>query len=98
MLLGAEITPPRVGDGLVLRELKLRGRVKRILVVAPKGLVRQWQAEMQTLVDSYKCEWKEVVDNPALRQRFAHFWNAPGKKDPTVAFDSMRGQIKAKEW
>lgn len=32
--------------GLVLRELKLRGRVKRILVVAPKGLVRQWQAEM----------------------------------------------------
>lgn len=33
--------------GLVLRELKLRGRVKRILVVAPKGLVRQWQAEMR---------------------------------------------------
>ncbi len=27
--------------GLVLRELKLRGRVKRVLVVAPKGLVRQ---------------------------------------------------------
>ena len=34
--------------GLVLRELKLRGRVKRILVVAPKGLVRQWQAEMRS--------------------------------------------------
>ena len=33
--------------GLVLRELKLRGRVKRILAVAPKGLVRQWQAEMR---------------------------------------------------
>ena len=33
--------------GLVLRELKLRGRAKRILVVAPKGLVRQWQAEMR---------------------------------------------------
>lgn len=33
--------------GLVLRELKLRGRTKRILVVAPKGLVRQWQAEMR---------------------------------------------------
>jgi superfamily II DNA/RNA helicase len=32
--------------GLIMRELKLRGRVKRILVVAPKGLVRQWQAEM----------------------------------------------------
>lgn len=33
--------------GLVLRELKLRGRIKRILVVAPKGLIRQWQAEMR---------------------------------------------------
>lgn len=33
--------------GLVLRELKLRGRAKRILVIAPKGLVRQWQAEMR---------------------------------------------------
>lgn len=34
--------------GLVLRELKLRGRAKRILVVAPNGLVRQWQAEMRS--------------------------------------------------
>ena len=33
--------------GLVIRELKLRGRAKRILVVAPKGLTPQWQAEMQ---------------------------------------------------
>ena len=34
--------------GLIMRELKLRGLVKRILVVAPKGIVTQWVAEMQT--------------------------------------------------
>jgi hypothetical protein len=34
--------------GLILRELKLRGLVRRTLVVAPKGLVTQWVAEMQT--------------------------------------------------
>jgi superfamily II DNA or RNA helicase len=34
--------------GLILRELKLRGLAKRILVVAPKGLVTQWVAEMRT--------------------------------------------------
>lgn len=34
--------------GLVMRELKLRGLVKRILVCAPKGLVSQWVSEMQT--------------------------------------------------
>jgi len=33
--------------GLVIRELKLRGLARRILVVAPKGLTPQWQAEMQ---------------------------------------------------
>jgi len=34
--------------GLIMRELKLRGLVKRTLVVAPKGIVTQWVAEMQT--------------------------------------------------
>lgn len=34
--------------GLVMRELKLRGLVRRILVVAPKGLATQWISEMQT--------------------------------------------------
>ncbi len=33
--------------GLILKELKLRGLVKRILVIAPKGLVTQWVSEMQ---------------------------------------------------
>jgi superfamily II DNA or RNA helicase len=34
--------------GLIMRELKMRGLVRRILVIAPKGLVTQWMAEMQT--------------------------------------------------
>ncbi|HXK89235.1 MAG TPA: helicase-related protein [Thermosynergistes sp.] len=34
--------------GLIMRELKLRGLVKRTLVIAPKGLVSQWVAEMRT--------------------------------------------------
>jgi superfamily II DNA or RNA helicase len=34
--------------GLIMRELKLRGLVRRTLVVAPKGLVTQWVAEMKT--------------------------------------------------
>lgn len=32
--------------GLILRELKLRGLVRRTLIVAPKGLITQWIAEM----------------------------------------------------
>jgi ERCC4-related helicase len=33
--------------GLVIKELKMRGRIKRILVIAPKGLIPQWIVEMQ---------------------------------------------------
>lgn len=34
--------------GLILRELKIRGVVDRVLVVAPAGLVLQWIQEMRT--------------------------------------------------
>jgi len=34
--------------GLILRELKIRGLARRILVVAPAGLVTQWVSEMKT--------------------------------------------------
>lgn len=33
--------------GLIIRELKLRGWIRRVLVLAPKGLVIQWVAEMK---------------------------------------------------
>lgn len=39
--------------GLIMRELKLRGQVRRVLVVAPKGLVSQWVAEMQLHFSEY---------------------------------------------
>src|SRR3990172_1168152 len=36
-----------VEAGLIMRELKLRGLVKRTVVIAPKGLVSQWVGEMR---------------------------------------------------
>jgi superfamily II DNA or RNA helicase len=32
--------------GLIIKELKTRGLIERVLVVCPKGLVTQWEAEM----------------------------------------------------
>ena len=34
--------------GLIMRELKLRGEVERVLVLAPKSLLVQWVQEMET--------------------------------------------------
>ena len=62
------------------------------------GMAAQWEAEMSTLVDNYKCEWAEAVNNPDIRKRFTHFVNAPEGKDPTVSFVPMRDQFKAEDW
>lgn len=72
--------------------------LRNVIVQDSLGMAAQWEQEMQALVDSYSCEWKEVVESPELRKRFVHFVNAPRKKDPEVEFETMRGQIKAKEW
>ncbi|MEI6946853.1 nitrite reductase large subunit NirB [Paraflavisolibacter sp. H34] len=72
--------------------------LKNVVVNDSLGIGEQLEAEMQLLVDTYKCEWKEAVENPEMRKRFSHFINAPEEKDPSVQFDAMREQIKAKEW
>ena len=53
--------------GLILRELKLRGMAKRILVVVPKGLVRQWQAEMRLHFGEH-FQFIEPAELSAFRQ------------------------------
>ncbi|MBK6849134.1 MAG: DEAD/DEAH box helicase family protein [Proteobacteria bacterium] len=40
-----------VEAGLIFRELKIRGLVRRVLVVAPAGLVTQWVQELKTHFD-----------------------------------------------
>ena len=56
-----------VEAGLIMRELKLRGVVRRTLVVAPKGLVNQWVAEMHT---HFAEEFRAFIpsDFPAFRR------------------------------
>lgn len=53
--------------GLIMRELKVRGLVRRTLVVAPKGLVTQWVAEMRT---HFGEEFRLLIpsDFPAYRR------------------------------
>ena len=58
-----------VEAGLILRELKLRGLVRRVLVVAPAGLLTQWVSEMRThfnedfrlIVPSEFATWRKIA-------------------------------------
>jgi nitrite reductase (NADH) large subunit len=69
--------------------------LKNVVINDSLGIADQLEEEMQLLVDSFHCEWREVVNSPELRKRFTHFVNAPGEKDPSVKFEGMREQVKA---
>lgn len=71
--------------------------LKAVVVDDLLGLAEEFENEMQSLINNYKCEWKEVVDSPELRKRYNHFVNVPDK-DPTIAFEELRTQKRAKEW
>jgi nitrite reductase (NADH) large subunit len=72
--------------------------LRNVVVSDSLGMSAQWECEMQTLVDSYECEWKAAVENPEIRKRFTHFVNAPQEKDPSVQFEPMRDQKKVSDW
>jgi nitrite reductase (NADH) large subunit len=72
--------------------------LKNVVVNDSLGIAEQLEEEMKGLINTYKCEWKEAVNDQEFRKRFNHFVNAPAAKDPSVQFEEMRGQIKAKEW
>src|SRR5690606_30728732 len=44
--------------------------VRRVVVDDSLGIGTELEADMQRIVDSFVCEWKDVVENPEKRARF----------------------------
>jgi nitrite reductase (NADH) large subunit len=57
------------------------------------GIGAGLEAEMQKLVEGYRCEWKEAIESPEILKRFRHFVNSDAP-DAGVVFVSERGQIR----
>ena len=72
--------------------------LKTVVIDDALGMNTQWEADMENHVTTYECEWKAAIETPELRRRFTHFVNAPEEKDPSVQFETMREQVKAKDW
>ena len=87
--------------GLVMRELKLRGLVRRTLVVSPKGIATQWVAEMQT---HFNEQFQLVLgDDIGTLQRLAsgaeHRSSAWSLFDQViVSLDSVKPMDKRRGW
>jgi nitrite reductase (NADH) large subunit len=73
------------------------GYLRDVVVNDSLGIGAQLEGEMQYLVNTYRCEWREVVESPELRGRFAHFVNS-GDPDPSIRFQEERGQKFPAKW
>ncbi|MEB0138507.1 MULTISPECIES: nitrite reductase large subunit NirB [unclassified Undibacterium] len=67
--------------------------LKQVVVEDKLLLADELEAQMQQVVDTYECEWKKAVNDPATRQRFRHFVNSD-QADQNVVFMQERGQIR----
>lgn len=61
------------------------------------GIGDELEKEMQFLIETYACEWKEVVKNPELRAKFRHFVNSD-EHDENVRFKTVRNQKTPVGW
>jgi len=61
------------------------------------GIVEKLEKEMDLMVETFKCEWREVVESPELRKRFRHFVNVEDA-DENIEFIKMRDQKMPSKW
>jgi nitrite reductase (NADH) large subunit len=55
------------------------------------GLAAELEAAMTTVIDTYECEWKKAVEDPATLKRFRHFVNSD-TLDSNIVLVDERGQ------
>jgi superfamily II DNA or RNA helicase len=78
--------------GLVIRELKLRGKVRRILVVAPKGLLQQWSSELAL----HFGEQFRVITGDDLRSGNSDVWSRSDQL--IVSQDGIKPLARRRGW
>ncbi|MEM9985391.1 MAG: nitrite reductase large subunit NirB, partial [Bacteroidota bacterium] len=71
--------------------------LKQVVVEDRLGIAEELEAEMALLIDTYQCEWKEVVNNPQIRALFRHFFNSD-ETDDNIEFIPLRDQKMPSRW
>ncbi len=71
--------------GLYVREMLMRGRIRRVLVVPPAGLVGNWERELRTL---FRLDFR-IVSGPDARA--GNPFAGSGSDRVIVSLDTLRG-------
>jgi nitrite reductase (NADH) large subunit len=79
---------------------KLEGGIeylREVIVEDSLGLGAELEREMQHVVDTYQCEWKTAVEDPATLRRFRPFVNSD-VADPSIVRVPLRQQHRPATW
>ncbi len=67
--------------------------LRQVVIDDKLNIVDELENQMQSLVDTYQCEWKTTIEDPEKLKRFRTFVNSD-EKDNTVVFVEEREQIR----
>lgn len=71
--------------------------LKEIIIHDRIGICETLENEMEKLVGTFECEWKQVLEKPRLLKRFSHFVNTD-EKDDAIEFVPLRDQKMPRPW
>lgn len=71
--------------------------LKEVIIHDRINICEALETEIETLVGTFECEWKQVIEKPRLLERFNHFVNS-SDKDENVEYVPMRDQKMPKPW
>ncbi|HXU65295.1 MAG TPA: nitrite reductase large subunit NirB [Polyangia bacterium] len=67
------------------------GYLREVVVEDKLGIAAELEAEMAHVVGTYRCEWKDALEDPQKLAQFRSFVNSPAP-DPSLVFIRERGQ------
>jgi nitrite reductase (NADH) large subunit len=67
--------------------------LRDVIINDKLGINERLEAQVETLIASYECEWQQTLNSPEQLKRFNHFINT-GDNDDLVAFEHVRAQIQ----
>ena len=71
--------------------------LKEVIIHDRIGICETLESEMESLVGTFECEWKQVLEKPRLLKRFNHFVNSD-EKDENIEYVALRDQKMPKPW
>jgi nitrite reductase (NADH) large subunit len=66
--------------------------LKKVVLEDAFGIGAEMEAEMESLVQAFQCEWKTTLESPDRLKQFRSFVNT-SEPDETIQFTRQRGQI-----